>query len=219
MQRLRTRRSTARSPSPTELRSSASERSITSRPRPTGGSESPPTRRSAPPARRPPLGQTHQFVLDAPARPETHRPRRRFAEQRRRPPKALDRRTRRRDVDARRRNRSRSSIRPASRQVRLPRSRAPTGSARCDAPSIKMRCSARSRARSSTGGMPRTRPCIIFRYSLPPSSSRAVAENHDCVAGRAKRPSHDRLRVLDQPDDAEHRRRIYRRDRRFRCRG
>src|SRR6185436_5580430 len=38
------------------------------------------------------------------------------------------------------------------------------------APATSTRWSPASRARSSAGGTPRTSPCIVFRYSLPPSS-------------------------------------------------
>ena len=73
----------------------------------------------------------------------------------------------------------------------------------------KSSMSARSRARSSAGGSPRTRPWIGFRYSLPPSSPRLSPEQHD----RHRRPPgmsgvSDASSVLDQPDHAEDRRRI-----------
>ena len=63
------------------------------------------------------------------------------------------------------------------------------------------------------------RRASTFRYSLPPSSARALAEQDDGVARGLERPPHDRVRVLDQTDDAEHRRRQHAPGRRFRCRG
>ena len=78
----------------------------------------------------------------------------------------------------------RSSIRPARRRARRPSSRAPTGSAARSRACTSSDCSARSAARSS-----RRRHAAhqivrsTFRYSLPPSSPRSVAEQHDGVAG------------------------------------
>ena len=45
--------------------------------------------------------------------------------------------------------------------------------------SLQRRLALRGRAR---GGTPRMRPCIVFRYSLPPSSLALVAEQDDRVA-------------------------------------
>ena len=75
------------------------------------------------------------------------------------------------------------------------------------APSTSRRCKAASRARSSAGGTPRITPCTTLRYSLPPSSSRLSPSRIDHVAGGAKRSANHQVRVFDQPDDTQHRRR------------
>ena len=130
-----------------------------------------------------------------------------------------------RDVDAvdrrpRRRCRPcRSSTRRASPPGRRPSSRARIESAARRRASTSSCCSARSASRSSAGGTPRTRSCTTFRYSLPPSSPRpSPSSTMTSPAPWKRRPTHA-VGVLEQADDADHRRRIDRACRRSRCRG
>ena len=74
-------------------------------------------------------------------------------------------------------------------------------------------------SRSSAGGTPRTRPCITFRYSLPPSSSRLSPSRTTTSPAALERPPHDACR---HPRSGRRRRApasAERRGRRSRCRG
>ena len=82
-------------------------------------------------------------------------------------------------------------------------------------------CSARSRVEIERRRRRRARrPCTTFRYSLPPSSPRSSPSRTMASPARpGTRASATRRRVLEQPDDADDRRRIDRACRRSRCRG
>ena len=107
--------------------------------------------------------------------------RRRLAEERRR---QSDRRRRR---TARRRNRRRprrcrrcrSSTPPASPRSRLRRNRAPIESAPSPPDRRSSRCSARSRARSSAGGTPRSEPVDRLQILAAAELAEVVAEQDD----------------------------------------
>ena len=137
--------------------------------------------------------------------------RRRFAEERRRDvqrPGGLRHRdgrsTRRRRCPCRCRSSTRraSTARPPSAQSCADRNQPPAASR------DQQLLQRASRSRSSAGGTPRTMPCTTFRYSLPPSSPRLSPSRTIASPAVLERARHARDGVLDQADDAEHRRRI-----------
>ena len=171
--------------------------------RPTDGSASPPTRPID--ACRHALARraSASSVLRVRRRRRHHDPRGRLAEERLRRRRSRPRLPRRPARRPPRRGRRRSSTRRASPPGRPRRSRAPTRSDPPAPPSTSTRCSAASRARSSAGGTPRTRPCIDLQVLAAAELAAALAEQDDHVAVGAERPPHDACR---RPRSARRRR-------------
>ena len=134
-----------------------------------------------------------------------------------------DRRRRRKPPTGHRRRRRcrrcRSNIRPAPRPSRPRRNRAPIEQAsrrqfRPAAAAARARAPDRAPAAS-----PRSRPCTVFRYSLPPSSPRFSPSSTMSSPGCGKHARAHAARVLEHTDDADDGRRQDRPGRPSRCRG
>ena len=104
-------------------------------------------------------------------------------------------------------------------EARLPRNRAPIRRAPSRIKLTIRFCKRRSRARSSAGGAPRTLPCMRRQVLAATDLASIIAQQHDRRAGPFEGARHRCARIVEQPDDAEHRRRVRWPGLRFRCRG